>query len=198
LDLWQGQAYVGVVPFVIRNLRPHGVPVLPVISHFPEINVRTYVVYGGIPGVYFFSLDAANLSAVVGARFVYALPYYQARFSIRSVGADIYYESSRIPRPKPAEFRGAYRPISDVNPYQPPSESLERFLSERYCLYAVTERHVYRTVVHHLRWPLQTATASIECNSMADPVGIPLSDPAPLLHYSRFMDVLTWLPEQVG
>ncbi len=198
LDLWNGEAYVGVVPFMLRNMRPRGVPPIPMLSHFAEINVRTYVTYKGIPGVYFFSLDAANLSAVVGARFLYALPYFHARFKFSFDGADIKYRSQRMQRPKPAEFSGSYRPVSDVFEYASPNAERERFLSERYCLYAVSKRHVYRTVVHHLPWPLQLASASIQRNSMAEPLGIPLTGPPPLLHFSKFMDVLTWLPEQVG
>jgi len=197
LDLWHGEAFVGVVPFLLKNMRPRGVPAVPVISHFAEINVRTYVSYKGIPGVYFFSLDAANLSAVLGARFAYALPYYHATFAIARKGDEIEYASRRMQRPTPAQFRSRYRPVSDVHSYESPYQSLERFLSERYCLYAVTKRHVYRTVIHHLPWPLQSADAAIEHNSMADPVGIPCTG-APLLHFSKFMDVLTWLPEQVG
>ena len=196
LDLWHGEAYVGVVPFVLRNMRPRGVRAIPILSHFAEINVRTYVTYKGIPGVYFFSLDAANLSAVLGARFAYALPYYHAKFSIQKTNDGIAYASRRLQRPKPADFRGRYWPVSDVHAYAPPDQSLERFLSERYCLYAVSTSHVYRTVVHHLPWPLQSAEATIERNSMVGPVGIPLLG-QPILHYSKFMDVLTWLPEQV-
>src|SRR3954464_9558980 len=86
LDLWHGEAYVGVVPFVIRNLRPRGIPAVPVLSHFAEINVRTYVTLEGKPGVYFFSLDAENLSAVLGARLLYALPYFSAAFEIARRG----------------------------------------------------------------------------------------------------------------
>lgn len=196
LDLWQGEAYVGVVPFLLRNMRPRSLPAMPVISHFAEINVRTYVTYKGIPGVYFFSLDAANLSAVLGARFAYALPYYHARFEITKQPEGVSYSSRRLQRPKPAEFRATYRPSSEVHSYEPPERSLERFLTERYCLYAVTKRHVYRTVVHHLPWPLQSAEATIERNTMTAPLGIGLSE-RPLLHFSQFMDVLTWLPEQV-
>src|SRR3954453_23634566 len=181
LDLWHGDAYVGVVPFVIRNLRPRGIPSVPVLSHFPEINVRTYVTYKGIPGVFFFSLDAANLSAVLGARFMYALPYFHARFQIHRHEDKIQYASQRLQRPRPAEFAATYGPTSDVHDWQPPAELLERFLSERYCLYAVSKRHVYRTVVHHLPWPLQSAKAEIITNSMADPIQIPLPGPAPLL-----------------
>jgi len=177
-------------------MRPRGVPAIPVISHFAEINVRTYVTYKGIPGVYFFSLDAANLSAVLGARFAYALPYYHAGFVVGKKGTDISYASRRLQNPKPADFSAAYWPTSEIHPYERPEQSIERFLSERYCLYAVTKRHVYRTVVHHLPWPLQSAEAVIEQNTMAHPIGIPLEG-KPLLHFSKFMDVLTWLPEQV-
>ncbi len=133
---------------------------------------------------------------MLGARFAYALPYYHAKFAIANYGDQIEYASRRLQRPKPAEFRGCYRPVSDVHPYAPPDQLLERFLSERYCLYAVTKRHVYRTVVQHVPWSLQSAEAAIKQNSMADRVGIPLTG-LPLVHFSKFMDVLTWLPEQV-
>jgi len=198
LDLWQGEAYVGVVPFLLHNFRPRYCPSIPVLSHFPEINVRTYVSYKGIPGVYFFSLDAANLSAVLGARFAYALPYFHARFEIRKNMEEIHYYSHRLQRPKTADFCGRYRPISEVHPWQPPEQSLERFLAERYCLYAVTKSHVYRTAVHHLPWPLQSASAQIELNTMAAPFGLSLQSPPALLHFSRSMFVLTWLPQRVG
>jgi uncharacterized protein YqjF (DUF2071 family) len=197
LDTWEGKAYVGVVPFLLRNMSPRGVPPMPVISHFAEINVRTYVTYKGIPGVYFFSLDAANLSAVLGARFAYALPYYHAKFRVRVEGDQVRYQSRRLQRPGPAEFEGDYRPVGQMIPWRSPSETLERFVSERYCLYAVTERHVYRTHVHHAPWPLQPAEAMIQANTMSEPLGLKL-DGAPLLHYSKFVKVLTWLPETVG
>lgn len=196
LDLWDGQAYVGVVPFVIRNLRPRGVAPVPVLSDFAEINVRTYVTYQGIPGVYFFSLDAANLSAVLGARFFYALPYFHARFEVECEGNIIHYESRRLQRPRPADFCGSYRPTSEVMEWRPPHESLERFISERYCLYAVTKRFVYRTHVHHLPWSLQLASAEIELNTITAPLQLELPG-KPLLHLSKSMDVLTWWPELV-
>ena len=68
LDLYDGEAWLAVVPFHMTNVAPHGVPSLPGMSAFPELNVRTYVRVGDQPGVYFFSLDAANALAVVDAR----------------------------------------------------------------------------------------------------------------------------------
>jgi len=197
LDLWQGTAYVGVVPFVIRNLRPRSAPPFPVLSHFAEINVRTYVTVDDKPGVYFFSLDAENLSAVLGARLAYGLPYYKANFRIHAANDTVMYESRRTMRPRPADFRASYRPVSAELPWRPMSQALERFLSERYCLYAVIAGHVYRTNIHHLPWPLQLAEAAIGANTMTDPLRMQLNGPPPLLHYSRFLDVLVWWPEEV-
>lgn len=198
LDLWEGNAYVGVVPFVIRNLRPRGIPPVPVISHFAEINVRTYVTVGDKPGVYFFSLDAANVSAVLGARLFFGLPYFKANFRVESEGEAIRYESRRTVRPKPAVFRATYRPVSEVRPWEPLTESLERFLSERYCLYTVIAGHVYRTNIHHHPWPLQLAEATIDTNSMADTIPLKFDGPPPLLHFSKAMSVVGWMPERVS
>ena len=83
LDTYQQRAWVSVTPFWINHLRPPGVPSLPWFSHFAEINVRTYVTRDGKPGVYFFSLDASNLSAVWGARVFYRLPYWQAAMKVK-------------------------------------------------------------------------------------------------------------------
>ncbi len=198
LDTFDGVAYVGVVPFLIRNLRPRGVPALPVLSHFGENNVRTYVTIDGQPGVYFFSLDAENLSAVMGARLAYGLPYFKAKFRIETAGDLVRYESRRTVRPKPADFAVEYRPVSDVLPWQPINKVLERGLTERYCLYNVISGHVYRTSIHHSPWPLQEAAATITTNSMADPFGLKLEGPPPLLHFSKFSDVLVWWPERVS
>src|SRR5437764_14098290 len=78
LDTFEGEAWVGVVPFRMSNVRPRWVPPMPGLSAFPELNVRTYVTIHGIPGVYFFSLDAGNPIAVAAARTVFHLPYFKA------------------------------------------------------------------------------------------------------------------------
>ncbi len=86
LDTYRQRAWVTVAPFWINHLRPPGVPSVPWFSNFNEINVRTYVSYDGKPGVYFFSLDASNLSAVWGARVFYRLPYWQASMKVSGKG----------------------------------------------------------------------------------------------------------------
>lgn len=194
LDLFQGQAYVAVAPFHMSGIRARFLPALPGLSRFPELNVRTYVRYRNVPGVYFFSLDAASLPAVWGARAGYGLPYFHADMSVGG-SSQIDYRSRRLQGPRPAEFRGRYWPVSE--PQQREKHSIEYFLTERYCLYTVRGGKIFRGHIHHLPWPLQDAQAEISVNTMAKAAGIELPDSKPLLHFSRFLEVLIWWPERV-
>ena len=188
LDTFDGQCWIGVVPFHMSGIHRRGLPPLPGLSRFPELNVRTYVTHGCKPGVYFFSLDAANLPAVWAARTFYHLPYFHAAMSSKELGGDIHYFSRR--RRTSAEFRGHYRPIAEVT-YRPKG-SIEHWLTERYCLYTTYEGQVFRGEIHHQPWPLQDAQAELETNTVAAAAGILLPDTAPLLHFARRLDVLIW------
>jgi uncharacterized protein len=188
LDSFDGYCWVGVVPFWMSGVRARGLPAFPGLSRFPELNVRTYVTYGDKPGVYFFSLDAANLSAVWAARTFYHLPYFFASMSSVEQKGEIRYSTRR--HESPAEFRAAYQPTSPAR--QPAKGSLEHWLTERYCLYTVHGGRVYRGEIHHPPWPLQDATAEFEVNTMAAAARIDLPYTVPLLHFSRRQDVLIW------
>jgi uncharacterized protein YqjF (DUF2071 family) len=188
LDTFSGQCWIGVVPFHMSGIRRRGLPALPGFSGFPELNVRTYVTHGGKPGVYFFSLDAANLPAVWTARAFYHLPYFHAVMSSEDRNGTIHYSSHR--HRTSAEFRGSYRPTARVQP--PDQGSMEHFLAERYCLYTTHRDRVYRGEIHHLPWPLQQADAELEVNTVAAAAGIPLPDTAPSLLFARRLDVLIW------
>lgn len=193
LDTFDGQCWVGVVPFHMSGVRPRGVPPLPGLSAFPELNVRTYVNLENKPGVYFFSLDAANVPAVWTARALYHLPYFYAHMKAQVRGEEVGYTSERFLTP--AEFRGKYRPISEVEVRAP--DTLEVWLTERYCLYTVWRNHVYRGEIQHPPWPLQDAEAEIERNAMAAAAGIRLPDTPPLLHFAERQDVLIWPLQRV-
>lgn len=195
LDLYEGQAWLGIVPFQMTNVAPRYVPSLPWISAFPELNVRTYVRVGDKPGVFFFSLDAGNPVAVGAARTLLNLPYFSAEMQVTANGR-IEYVSRRLSAPA-AEFRATYR--GHGSPHPPIPGTLEYFLTERYCLYAVDHQlHPYRLDIHHPRWPLETADAEFEVNTMADAAGIPLQPAAPLLHFSKRQDMVCWAPEKIG
>lgn len=188
LDTFEGKAWVGVIPFWMSGVRARGLPPLPGLSRFPELNVRTYVTYGGKPGVYFFSLDAANLPAVWAARRFYHLPYFQAEMSALEENGWIQYKCRR--KGMEADFRGRYKPSAPAQVRE--KGSLADWLTSRYCLYTTHENRVYRGEIHHLPWPLQDAEAEIEQNTMAAATGINLPDSTPLLHFSRCLEVLIW------
>ena len=197
LDLFDDVAWVGVVPFYMTNVSPRGVPAMPWVSEFPELNVRTYVRAGRKPGVYFFSLDAARVLAVRAARFLFNLPYFVASMDVQvSPHGVVHYRSDRQAAPA-AGFSAAYRPYGP--PFTAAPGSLEHFLTERYCLYNVDARGVpYRLDIHHPPWPLQRAEADIVRNTMAGAARVALPPARPLLHFAKRQDMVGWLPERLA
>jgi uncharacterized protein YqjF (DUF2071 family) len=188
LDTYDGQCWVGIVPFHMSGVRARGMPPVPGLSAFPELNVRTYVTLENKPGVYFFSLDAGNLPAVWGARAFFHLPYFYARMRLAVREDEVNYYSNRLLTP--AELKANYRPVSPVQLRSP--GTLDHWLTERYCLYTVWRKHVYRCDIHHLQWPLQDGEAEIERNTMARAAGIALPASEALLHFSQRQEVLIW------
>lgn len=195
LDTFDGDAWIGVIPFRISHIAPRGVPHRLALA-FPELNVRTYVTTEDKPGVWFFSLDAASLMAVFGARLGVNLPYFWADMSLRQRDTGIVYASDRRIGPS-AAFQASYGPTGPV--FHSVPGTLEEWLTARYCLYAPNRRRggVRRVEIHHPPWPLQPAAADIAHNTMTHPIGIPLAG-EPLLHFARAVDVVTWPPERVA
>ena len=188
LDLFDGLSWIAVAPFHMSGVRSRGLPALPGLSAFPELNVRTYVTYGGKAGVYFLSLDAASRAAVWAARTTYRLPYFFARMNVEERDGWLHYRSSR--ESNPAELKARYRSTKPV-PSRTPG-TLDSWLTERYCLYTVARGTVYRAEIHHQAWPLEHAEAEFATNSMALAAGIRLPEVPPLLHFSKKLEVLIW------
>jgi uncharacterized protein YqjF (DUF2071 family) len=191
LDTFDGSAWIGVTPFLVRAMRLRLTPPVPLLARFPELNVRTYVTIGGRPGIYFLSLDAASWLAVFGARRAFRIPYFRAAMNSEHRAGGVSYASERVAGDgEAATFRGSYRPTG--SPFAAKADSLEYFLTERYCLYTFDEHlTVYRAEIHHPPWPLQLAEADLEVNTMAEPFGIELQG-KPLLHFAARQDVLIW------
>ena len=202
LDTFDGRAYLGVVPFRMEKVGPRGLGwlpgKLPGPRAFVELNVRTYVVEGGKPGVWFLSLDAADRLAVWGARAGFHLPYFNAEMAVagasRASAADgwIRYSSRRRDhRLGAGEFRARYRGLGERLEVRP--GSLEHWLTERYCLYAVDRRgRVRRGEIHHPPWPLQDAEVEIEVNTVAEAHGLTLDGAPELAHFAPRIDVVGW------
>lgn len=191
LDTFDGSAWLSVTPFRITGMRVRGLPPVPFVSSFLELNVRTYVTYEDRPGIWFFSLDASSSLAVEAARRTYHLPYFRARMSARREGEWLSYRSARSEgEARPFVWEGRYRPGGEA--IQAAPGSLEYFLTERYCLYTIDgDDRLARAEIHHPPWPLQPAEAEIELNTMA-PTAVELPDDDPLLHFAARQDVVIW------
>ncbi|HEX2441966.1 MAG TPA: DUF2071 domain-containing protein [Methylomirabilota bacterium] len=196
LETFEARAWLGITPFTLSVLRPRGLPSPPGLAPFPELNVRTYVRVGDRPGVFFFSLDAGSALAVAGARAMYSLPYFWARCHAMLDGAWVIHESRRRRAPHP-ELRVRYRATGPVQLSAP--GTLAHWLTERYCLYAVTRRGaLWRADIDHRPWPLQPAEAEILANTMTHPLGLDCLDGAPVLHVAEALDVRVGPPRRVG
>lgn len=191
LDVHDGRAWLGIVPFEMTNVAPRGLPPLPWVSAFPELNVRTYVVRDGKPGVYFFSLDAANPIAVAAARALFHLPYYSAKMHVETADGWVHYESCRTSNARRATLSCRYRATGGIT--EPASGTLEYFLTERYCLYVVDGgSRVRRLEIHHRPWRLQPAELEVFTNTMAEAAGISLPSMTPVLHFSGRQDMVAF------
>lgn len=198
IDLHAGTAWLSITPFYLSHLRPRGIPAFPVVSEFPELNVRTYVTLHGKGGVYFFSLDAGSTLAVEAARALFHLPYFRADMEVTSAsdGAISYSSTRNHPGAPPANLIARYRPAGDVR--RADEGSLDHWLTERYCLYAIdSAQNVHRCDIHHRPWPLQPAELEIERNTMAAAAGISLPQENPRLSFTRQLDVVIWAPKRV-
>jgi uncharacterized protein YqjF (DUF2071 family) len=193
IDTFDGSAWIAVIPFTMWDIRafPPYLPPVPGLSRMHELNVRTYVHLDGVPGVWFFSLDANSSVAVITARTFFHLPYFNAEMKLEESGKTIVYSSSRTEHDAPgAEFDATWK-IGERLPYSHPG-SLEFFLTERYCLYSARKQKLYRCRIFHQPWPLQKAELSTLNSTMIESHGLPTPTDAPLLHYAEEISVDIW------
>ena len=181
LDTFDGAAWIGLVPFEIHNLRW--------VPHFPETNVRTYVIGpDGSRAVWFFSLDAARLAAVLGARVAYHLPYFWAKMCVAQQNDTVHYWSRRrCPHSasvmsdivvKPGE-RFAVQELGDR----------DHFLTARYRLYTLLYGRLGWAQIEHEPWPLARATVVTLDQNLIEAAGLPTPEGEPLAHYAEEIDV---------
>jgi uncharacterized protein YqjF (DUF2071 family) len=168
-----------------------------------------------VPGVWFFSLDAANSLAVWGARTLYSLPYFNATMRLNPTANTIDYSSVRSDRqtylqffaaeaagfpadfgrsqfhePPPARFAASWQ-IHEPLPLSQPGD-VEFFLTERYCLYSYDDGRLFRSRIFHDRWPLQAASVRSCESTMIESLGVAQPEGEPLLHYAESIAVDIW------
>ncbi|MEM9646260.1 MAG: DUF2071 domain-containing protein [Planctomycetota bacterium] len=191
LETWDGDAWVGVVPFLMSDVAPRGCPAVPGVGRFLELNVRTYATVNGKPGVWFFSLDAESRLAVRAARTLFHLPYMDASMSMEADEHAVTYQSHRTHRAEPsANFDATYERSGDW--FHAQVGTLEHWLTARYCLYSVNRKgQVYRGEIDHPPWTLASADYQQRTNSMGQSLDLDFS-PTPHLLVAKPVTVQTW------
>lgn len=177
LDLHDGEAWLGIVPFFMDRIRPPGLPPFPGLSWFLELNVRTYVHDDqGVPGVWFFSLDCNHPLAVEIARSRFHLPYEHAFMSSFRRSKEIYYRCRRETETEEASYHyTAAGPSAFAKP-----GSLEFFLAERYLLFSsAPDGRLHSGRVHHPAYPLQEARCEEWSSLPAEWNALPVSSIPP-------------------
>jgi uncharacterized protein YqjF (DUF2071 family) len=178
LDLFDGCAWVGIVPFRSRGLRRPGMAALPWLSTYPEVNVRTYV----RGGVWFLSLDLGRMISAVGAQFISGLPHYWAASRMERRGNRLGFESRRIRGSALCQMQVEVgRAISE------PSDLLH-FLTERYKLYTNFRGRLCQGQVEHPRWELKQARVVYLEESLLSAVGVRRPDGEPVVCFSEGVD----------
>ena len=196
IDTFNGQAWLGVVPFTMWNIRPRFTPKVPVLSKAHELNVRTYVHYKGFPGVWFLSLEINQTLGNLIGRHIFYLPYHRATIKLDQNDQTIHYDLTRWSKSPSAKFTASWSIGEELPQTQP--DSLEFFLTERYCLFAEHKSRIYRSRIWHQPWPLQQATVHEFRSTMAEANGLPSPTGEPLLHYAESLSVGIWPLLPVG
>lgn len=188
LDLWQGRAWVGVVPFRMEATRPSWLPRRAGLDFF-ETNLRTYVHRNGEPGVFFFSLEASSWLAVRAARLGWSLPYFHADMSAERTGDRVRYHSDR--RGADARIDVEYEIGADLGPSA--LGSLQHFLLERYYLFVERRGVPIKGQVHHVPYPARAATLISADQTLLAAAGLP-EGRLETVHYSEGVDVEVFGP----
>ncbi len=197
VETFDGDAWVGLVPFFLRVGLP-AVPSVPWVSRFAETNVRTYVrSTDGARGIWFFSLDAARLGAVVVARATYRLPYFWSRMAIERSGSTISYRCRRRwPGPRGASSETV---IAVGEPFAPDElGELDHFLTARWALFSAPRPGLRKALASHEPWPLHRAHAVRVDDELIVAAGLPAPSGEPLVHYSPSVEVRIGWPKKIG
>lgn len=182
LDLFERKAYVSLVPFSMQQIRPKFLPAFQPVSDFHEVNIRTYVIKDGKPGVYFFSLEAEKRFSAFVSRNLSGMPYEKAEIQ-RSEGK---YVSSNA-------FRKFFLDVEfAIKEKRADKTEIEKFLTERYAAYVDIKGKLFRYDIHHKEWEIKTVDIQKLHLDYRLP-GLEFAQKQPdLVHYSDGVEVLAW------
>jgi uncharacterized protein YqjF (DUF2071 family) len=192
VDAFDGSAWVGLVPFSMRGIGIPHLPSIPYLGSFPEVNVRTYVVRDGVPGVWFCSLDINRILPTLVARTTYQLPYCFGKVHNKRIDNELFTAVERR-WPKGSAHTSIHLAIGEMIPEPSP---LEIFLSARWGLYSQTRSGSIRYApVSHPQWPLQRATILSLDDSLVEAAGLTAPVGAPHVMFSTGVPVRVGIPK---
>ena len=184
LDLFEGDAYVTLVAFTVRNAHPRYIPPIAGIADFDEVNLRTYVTDGVRPGITFLDIKANNLVQVMLNRLV-GLPYKRAAIHRENTASAVSYYSMTGKHQKVISL------VYKVEERIEEKAALDKWLSERYCNYQQVGGRLYRYNIHHYEWPLMTVSVEGDINYTYEQLSFSLLNMT-AAHYSKGVNVLFW------
>ena len=193
IDVFDGSAWLSMVPMRMADLHFRDLPPLPGLMHFLEINFRAYVTVHGMPGVYFFSIDCDDSLADIYAHHFLHLPMARAKMEMKNVDGVCYYDSHRKQESglAPAALVASYKPIGD--PYNAEPGSLEQFLLERYSMFFnQPDGSILHGRMEHAPWQIWKAEATIEENTIGQASGFDIKPYPDYLHYAERADTHAW------
>lgn len=198
LDVYQNKAWMTIIPFRVTKMKGRGFPSLPLLNAYLELNVRTYVTYKGIPGIYFFSLDANHPLFVIGAKISVGLPYKHAQMKFQQLNNGFQFKSERhLDKSISEKIDLTYKP-GDVL-FETLPGSLDHWLLERYCMYSFQGKKLLRGDIHHDKWKVSKAKVTTLINTMASFLPVDnIAEIPSLLHYSNRRRVFVYPPKKVG
>lgn len=183
IDTFEGRAYVSLVAFTMKKVRPKNLPSLSYISDFHEINLRTYTINDNKKGVYFINIEAEKRLSAFISRTLSGLPYEKSAISL----SDKRYVSRNAKKnfSLDAEFE-VREPLENKT-------ALDKWLTERYCcLYVDPDNTMYRYEMHHKEWEIkQVELRKLELQYKIGALDISGQKPD-LMHYSEGVKVLAW------
>lgn len=181
LDEYEGTAWISLTLFSVKNIHPRHFPPLPFLFNFNEVNLRTYVIKDGKPGIYLFSIEASDFLPLLMTRFLTGLPYIKSDMQI----AYHSFSSNNVKQSRQVNL--SYKPTKAIKH----NTGLEYWLTERHCLYHIDNHKIYRFDIHHKPWRLRHVAVALHDLKYA--IGNYTILPEPdLKHYSRRLEVLFW------
>ena len=192
VDTFDGEAWVGLIPFAMRGIGLARGPAVPYLGSFSEVNVRTYVRHGSIPGVWFFSLDVDRLLPALVARATYRLPYCWGDTSHVRRGDRV---ETQVRRSWPARVARSHVSVSVGDPVE--ADDLDVFLTARWGLYSATRSGLRYAPVDHEPWPLRAATVTTWDDELIRACGLSGVVGEPHARFSEGVHVRIGLPRTV-